>query len=315
MRSQGAEVEEFSLKRALTSRHDVLHLHWPEIVFDGHPALVAHARAECALRLFDVLRARGTKIIWTVHNLRSHDQRHPRLERYFYSQLLERLSGFIALSETARTLAVSRYPSLGTLPSRVVPLGHFRGYYGPATDSVEARRSLGIAEHSFVIGSFGRIRPYKNLPELVRSFTKFGDADCRLLIAGEPARTTDLEDLQGSRVILIPEHVEERSVRPLHDAVDLVVLPYRDVFNSASAMLALSCNRPVLIPSFPTMQALQDQVGQEWVMLYDPPLTSAVLLRAREWCLSTTRPRECSLDELNWDRLAASTLDFYREMR
>ena len=69
-------------------------------------------------------------------------------------------------------------------------------------------------------------------------------------------------------------HLHLRSV-PVEDvqahfaAADLVVLPYRKTLNSAVALLALSFDRPVLVPNAGSMAELQREVGAEWVLIYE----------------------------------------------
>src|SRR3546814_10110494 len=57
------------------------------------------------------------------------------------------------------------------------------------------------------------------------------------------------------------------------DEADAVVLPYRDIVNSGSALLALSRFRPVIAPRLGSLIELQGQVGEDWLWLYDGPLT------------------------------------------
>ena len=57
-------------------------------------------KSQAVLSLIDFARSRGTKIVWTVHNLASHERRYPRLEKWFWRAFLRRLDGFITLSES-----------------------------------------------------------------------------------------------------------------------------------------------------------------------------------------------------------------------
>ena len=61
-------------------------------------------------------------------------------------------------------------------------------------------------------------------------------------------------------------------------ASDLVVLPYRDILNSGSALLALSFDRPVWLPEGNLADDLRDVVGEAWV--YSGELTPNNLLNA-----------------------------------
>ena len=51
-------------------------------------------------------------------------------------------------------------------------------------------------------------------------------------------------------------------------AADLVVLPFSDIMHSGSAILALSFNKPVLVPARGALPELQTRVGAAWVQTY-----------------------------------------------
>ena len=87
----------------------------------------------------DWARALGLKVIWTVHNLTSHEHRYPRLEAWFWKAFLRRVNGYISLSETGREVALERFPQLRDVPGSVVLLGRFRGHI--AMKSAVSRRA------------------------------------------------------------------------------------------------------------------------------------------------------------------------------
>ena len=98
------------------------------------------------------------------------------------------------------------------------------------------------------------------------------------------------------------------------NASDLVVLPYRDILNSGSVLLALSFDRPVLTVDTDTMRELRDSVGCQWVRLFRPPLTPDCIRDAIVWAQSE-RQDSCPLDGFSWEKIALDTLAFYRAVR
>ncbi len=77
----GVTVSEFSNRRVLIERWDILHIHWPDIPL--HRATAPGAALYSLLLISRVAWAKvlGAKIVWTVHNLRSHHMAWPRLEK------------------------------------------------------------------------------------------------------------------------------------------------------------------------------------------------------------------------------------------
>jgi hypothetical protein len=48
-----------------------------------------------------------------------------------------------------------------------------------------------------------------------------------------------------------------------------VVLPYREILNSGTALLSLSFDRPVMMPRRGAGTELERSVGSDWLCLYD----------------------------------------------
>jgi hypothetical protein len=60
-------------------------------------------------------------------------------------------------------------------------------------------------------------------------------------------------------------------------SAQVVVLPYREMHNSGAVLVALSLDRPVVVPRTPVNQALSDEVGPGWIFMYDGALTAEVV--------------------------------------
>jgi len=84
---------------------------------------------------------------------------------------------------------------------------------------------------------------------------------------------------------------------------ELIVLPYREMHNSGSILVALSLGRPILVPRTPTNTALAEEVGSDWVIEYDGDLTPELITSALE--RTRTRPPEGlpALSGRDWDVL------------
>ena len=95
-------------------------------------------------------------------------------------------------------------------------------------------------------------------------------------------------------------------------AADLVVLPFTEILNSGSAILALSFNRPLLVPSRGAMAELFDIIGPDWVRLYDGPLTSQILEEAVLWANEkSSSSAVIDLGRLDWDKIGQLTVEAF----
>jgi beta-1,4-mannosyltransferase len=268
----GWRVEDFSPGRLLRRPPALVHIHWPDLVLEERRPAVRFLKTIAFLALFALTRVRGSQLVWTVHNPDLRPEVRTRWGRVYLRELTRLSSGLIFLS--ARHLGRLR-PS--GRPAAVIPQPSYRGCYGEARRQEEARRRLGLRADQKVLGFFGSVRPYKGLGALLRAFHDIGDPDVRLLVAGtfdERCAELAVEARRNPRIVLLDRHVPRDEVAFVLAALDVLVLPYRELGNSAVAMLALSYDRPLLASSrADSVAELRDAVGDAWIRLYEGELS------------------------------------------
>jgi glycosyltransferase involved in cell wall biosynthesis len=320
MRSQGVEVvTDLALKQCLRSEAglDVVHLHWLEYVtpLDSTPrwGLVRSAvRSGRFLRDLIRLRRRGISVVWTAHNLRPHEPRQPILEHVLAVATLLLSHGVITHSRYARERLSRLYPATGK--ASVIPHGNY----------VNAFAGYGIADPDRSSGApfeflcFGQIRPYKQLPELVRAFRALPYDDVRLVIAGKPVVDAELERIREAaggdkRVVIDARLVPDDEVSAFHRRAHAAIFAYRDVFSSGALVLALSYGLPVVAPAVSTATELVRPPGVE---TFAPGELTAGLDRMRtgEWSARRDAALEAA-DAHPWSAVAASTVALYERLR
>jgi glycosyltransferase involved in cell wall biosynthesis len=315
----GVTVYEYGTAAALSRRYAILHVHWPEVPLNrGQRA--SRLSARWFLALIDVARRRGAKLVWTVHNLRSHEQRFPEQEAEFFREFVARVDAFIALTHSGEEAVRRRFPALEGRPSFVVPHHHYRGTYADDVGRDEARRALGLAEDARVVLFFGQIMAYKNVPALVRTVRGLSsEPRATLLVAGRPKTAADEAELRAAaagdpRIRLDLGFVAHERAQFYFRAADLVVLPYREILNSGAAVLALSFDRPVLLPDLGACRELGEQIGGGWVTTYSE-LTGETLERALDGAARLPERTDGSqLATLDVEVAARRTLDAYRTL-
>ncbi|MEJ1154284.1 glycosyltransferase [Microbacterium marmarense] len=317
----GAHVRDLQYWRLVTHRTDVVHLHWPELSFlSGSRCSLHIVRLALFYSALAFARLRGTVLVWTVHNVTSHEERSsPHIRRVAQGLLIRNVDGIIALSEQGIDAARQAYPQLVDVPAAVTAHGHYRNEYDFAVRPDEARKSLNLPADGPVIVAIGQLRPYKNIPHLIEVFRSL-DSDATLLIAGKPSPIEleqQIREAAGDdpRVVLDLRFVPDEDIPVVLAASDLVVLPYSRIQNSGSAILAASADRPVLVPDLGAMRELQTQLGEEWVQLFDGELTAEDLKAAIEWATTSRQDARPNLAPLEWDVIGEHTLDAYRLFR
>src|SRR5579862_5102562 len=123
----------------------------------------------------------------------------------------------------------------------------------------EAKRQLGLREDEKAILFFGRVRPYKGIEYLLDAFRLLlsdEPANYRLIIAGEPMkgsedylheiRTSVERDFDQGRVLLRIQFIPDEEMEIYLKAADVLVLPYKEIFQSGVLFLAYSFGLPVV---------------------------------------------------------------------
>lgn len=320
MEAEGpVEVDGFTLFEPLMKRYDVWHVHWPDSLLSYPSKATATAYVTAELVLFAWARLWGTKLVWTTHDLGPDESHHPALEEIFWNTFIPMVDGIISLSETARQEAYSRFPALRSVPSAIVPHGHYRTAYPQPSSKEEARCRLNLPPEAHVIVFVGRIRPYKNVVPLICTFRQWKEPDARLLVAGNPISDEMAHRVRAaqegeSRIRTELRFIEEEEIAVLLAAADLVALPYETLMHSGTALLALSFDRPVLMPDRGAMSELRDRVGDDWMRTYAGDFSLEVLTDAINWAESDDRSSRAPLDELQWPRLARQTEALFRHV-
>lgn len=309
-------VEKFSMLN-LRHRHDIWHVHWPEALLNIRNTALASAKLAAFLAMIDWVRMRGGKIVWTVHNLRAHDDLHPWLEAMFYRRFILRVDGVISMSETALNVALKKFDRLRSLPAAIIRHGHYRHQY--AQSPPDARDALRIDDDMRVILFFGEIRSYKNVDVLVRAFRDVQNTRTLLFVAGRPKNAAlgaslAKEAARDSRVRLELAYIDPAAVGIYFGAADLVVLPYRHILNSGTTLLALSFHRPVLVPDLGSMRELTADFGDEWVRIYKGDIDAAKLEGALEWAALPRLPVCAVPQQYRWPHIRTETVRFYHRV-
>ena len=311
------DVVEFSSKRLLLEKFDVFHLHWPVETLVRHPNIwIARLRVLTFWLLLKLSKWRGTKIVWTIHDEKPHVVLHQSLADWIQARLVANTDSYINLCSAGEAAIANALPELTDKPSFVISHGHYQGYYPNNTSREDARSQLSLSPETTVLLYLGYISPYKNVPHLIHTFRQLSDThrDATLLIAGQPddeqLRQAVISAAQGAENIQLHlRFIQDEELQIFFKAADVVVLPFEEILNSGSLLLALSFNRPVVVPALGAVLDWQDQLGDNWVKTYVGALTPDVLLSAISSHPSFSD--EAPLAALNWDVIAAKTLEVY----
>jgi len=130
----------------------------------------------------------------------------------------------------------------------------------PDTDLTpsEAKKRLDLRDDENAILFFGRIRPYKGIEHLLAAFRLLAakHSNYRLVIAGEPKKGSEeyrdeierivKTEFAPGRIILKIQFIPDEQMEVYLKAADVLVLPYKEIFQSGVLFLAYSFGLPVV---------------------------------------------------------------------
>jgi D-inositol-3-phosphate glycosyltransferase len=130
----------------------------------------------------------------------------------------------------------------------------------PDTDLTpsEAKRQLGLEENEKAVLFLGRIRPYKGIEHLLAAFHLLAanHSDYRLIIAGEPKKGSEeyrnqieqtvKTEFTPGQIIMKIQFIPDDEMEVYLKAADVLVLPYKEIFQSGVLFLAYSFGLPVV---------------------------------------------------------------------
>ena len=200
----------------------------------------------------------GKRIVFTVHNVNAgrRDSKDTRLNRLTL-RIQYRLGNHIFVhTEKMKHELIEEF---GVQRARVtvIPFGINNAVPNTSLTPGDAKQRLGLREEERAILFFGRITPYKGLEYLIAAFRQVlaRGEDYRLIIAGRPDKCEEYwraireeihEDVQRGRVLLRADFIPDDETEVYFKAADVLVLPYRHIYQSGVLFLGHSFGLPVL---------------------------------------------------------------------
>jgi D-inositol-3-phosphate glycosyltransferase len=204
-------------------------------------------------------RLLGKKIVLTVHNVNAarRDSKDTFLNRITL-RIQYRLAHHIFVHTQKMKRELSEEFGVPGARVTVIPFGINNAVANTSLSRSEARQRLGIPADKKTILFFGRITPYKGLEYLINAFQQVVRRDqCQLIVGGRPEndcqsywsaiQESTQEDVRLGRILLRAEHIPDDETEIYFKAADVLVLPYRRIYQSGVLFLGYSFGLPILV--------------------------------------------------------------------
>lgn len=244
--------------------YDVIHLQWPEALFDWHwPSPEQLAALEERLQK---LKAQGIGIVYTRHNASPHAG-NPRVMQGY--RLVEQYADAVVhLGEYSRQSYSQENPPTEQL-QEVIPHHIYEGEYNTQFSSAAGRRALGVPEDAFVVLAFGTFRHKQERQLMRKAFCGFGQKHKFLLapryfpysyhsrwrtgLRGLMARVAYLAVRSVTwftswRITSPAELIPDAELPWYLAAADVVFIQRTDILNSGNVTLAFAFGKVVAGP-------------------------------------------------------------------
>jgi beta-1,4-mannosyltransferase len=295
--------------------YDVIHLHWVEFLLNrggGRPLAVAAFLS--VVTSLGLARLLGKRVVWTVHNTRSHNATYPRLEAALFRAVARLSDVLVVHTESSAADVRARLPADGR--TVVIPHGNYIGAYPPAAEDRAATRArYGLRDDDVVLLAFGQIRPYKRLLRTARAVRELDDERLRVVVVGAEKDRAEAQRLRAvaagePRIVLDARHVPDAEVSALHAMADACVAPYVSDFASGVLLLGLSYGLPVLAP--PDGTASELALPEALIAFTGDDLAAAVAELRRRPVAGMRAAALASAERVPWSASARALVQAYR---
>lgn len=268
-----------------------------------------------------ILRLMGIRIIWTVHDLKNHNNRHLKIDRFGTTLVAWLAHAIIAHCDAAKREVITALRLRNANKVFVVPHGNYISYYENKIDRSEVRKTLNTPHSSLIFLFFGWIRGYKGVLEMIDTFKQLHSKEAQLVIAGKPW-TEELEELIKQKIAgndniqFISGFVPDDQIQVYMNACDVVMFPYRDILTSGAVLLAMSFSRACIAPRKCCIAEVLDDSG---AFLYDPDLEEGLLqamncaIQRQSNLLRMGEHNRRLAEQWSWNRVAEMTLKVYQQ--
>ncbi len=270
-----------------------------------------------------LFKLRRKPVVFTVHNAVSHEKS-PLFT--LVSKWLFKLGDHFIVHTKRNARQMQCLYGVPAAKISIIPHGSLDFQVNADTDRQAVRRELGFHSNDKVVLVFGAIRPYKGVATAIRAIAAVREIvpEAKLLIAGklwedwapyqQLITRLGMEDAVASHLHYIPA----AEVHRFFAAADLALLPYRH-FDSQSGVgsSAMAFGTPLIVSD---VGGLPDLVPDRRCVVTpgDPKALAAAvtaILTTPSLLAEITAGMAGLREHFSWARIAAQTMDVYRDVR
>ena len=275
----------------------------------------------------------GKKIPITVHNVNAgqRDANDTWLNRFSLRTQYRLADHIFVHTDKMKSEMVGGF-SIAPEKVSVIPFGINNTVPNTTLSTSEAKRQVGVGATDKTMLFFGNIAPYKGLDILVAAFIELAKADprYRLLIVGRPKQDSgswrrieeviarsEVRDRVEKRIEFVPDEETELYFK----AADVLILPYRHVFQSGVLFLGYSFGLPAIVTDVGSLreEIVEGETGFVAASPHPAELSRTITRYFtsnlyRELGERRTKIKQYANDRYSWSKVAAMTTNVYSNL-
>ena len=275
----------------------------------------------------------GKKIPITVHNVNAgqRDANDTWLNRFSLRTQYRLADHIFVHTDKMKSEMVGGF-SIAPEKVSVIPFGINNTVPNTTLSTSQAKRQVGVGATDKTMLFFGNIAPYKGLDILVAAFIELAKADprYRLLIVGRPKQDSgswrrieeviarsEVRDRVEKRIEFVPDEETELYFK----AADVLILPYRHVFQSGVLFLGYSFGLPAIVTDVGSLreEIVEGETGFVAASPHPAELSRTITRYFtsdlyRELGERRTKIKQYANDRYSWSKVVAMTTNVYSNL-
>jgi glycosyltransferase involved in cell wall biosynthesis len=310
---------------------DIIHLHWIEGLFKGfnNSNNVFFILIKTFIYVNFIIFCKfilKKKIVITLHNVISHNNNFPLLEKKIFKFSLKTSDAIIIHNNYSKKKAIELY-ELNEKKTHIIPIGNYsvNGNNNKKFSKSETRKLLNIPEKKFVVLFFGSIQNYKGISDLIQVFSKIleYDNDFYLIVAGS-CNDKDLKNQLSNfsksyehNCKIFLDYIEDDLIPVLMNASNVGILPYKRISTSAVLLLFMSYSVPIIISRLEPFEELLGNNGIYYKVGDNEDLEKKIIYAKNHYSeLGNLSRKLLKLSKkYEWGEIADNTIEIYKMIR
>lgn len=219
------------------------------------------------------------KLAWTIHNILPHDRSNIKF-KYFVLSSFGRIVNFIrVLSPESVENFVSKF-KVDKNKVHFTGLGDYTEYYPNTVSGPESRKVLGIPREAKVLLTLGSVKRYKGIAEYLMKMKEITDPDIYILAVGkclDGKLNEEIVSIKDKRIHYLNKFINKEDLQYYYNAADLVILPFLEIENSGSVVMAMGFKKPIVALH---SNVLNDRLKYQTALLFNKESFSETIIKA-----------------------------------